>query len=139
VGYASDADAYLLLNPATNTVIKERNLKVIDGRFPFCDAKDSDCEPCRCRESPVQNVEPPRTAPELFVTAYHSAVSSLGGVTRSEERASVEQPDEPAQQPDLPESSAEEVPVTEQVPRIENAPPTEETMPKEVVQQSEEV
>src|SRR5699024_2403310 len=138
VGYASDADAYLLLNPATDTVIKERNLKVIDGRFPFCDAKDSDCEPCCCRESPVQSVVPPRTVPELFVTVYDSAVSSLGGVARSEERASAEQPDEPAQQPDLPESSAEEVPVAEQVPQIENAA-TEETMPKEGVPLSDEV
>src|SRR5699024_360050 len=93
VGYASDADAYLLLNPATNTVIRERNLKVIDGRFPFCEDKDPDNEPCCCRETPIQRVEPTRNAPELFVTVYDSAVSSSGGVAEPEGRAAADHPE----------------------------------------------
>src|SRR5699024_6061949 len=67
VGYAPDADAYLLLNPDTNQVIKERNLKVVDGQFPFCERNKNEAIECRCREQCETIIEPSRPAPELFV------------------------------------------------------------------------
>ena len=46
VGYAPNADAYLLLDPETDEVTKERNLKVVEDIFPFCEVK----EKCKCHQ-----------------------------------------------------------------------------------------
>src|SRR5699024_3583076 len=84
VGYARNADAYLLLNPSTNQVIKERNLKVVDGVFPFCaKARCAPCEvKCQCatQETATEGIN---SRPELFVLRELPVYSSGGDVSES--------------------------------------------------------
>ena len=47
VGYAENADAYLLLNPTTSKVIKERNVLIVDNVFPMC--KELENSNCKCQ------------------------------------------------------------------------------------------
>src|SRR5699024_7469276 len=82
VGYARDADAYLLLNPGTNQVIKERNLKVVDGMFPFCEK--SHCTPCEVKchcTAQVSATGGSNPVPELFVIRELPVYSSGGEVS----------------------------------------------------------
>ena len=90
VGYAQDADAYLLLNPDTMQVINERNLKVVDGVFPFCEKKEKGAVKCHCPETPEATVESARPVPDLFVIR-DATVYSSGGESATEGRADVDQ------------------------------------------------
>ena len=96
VGYAPDADAYLLLRKGTNEIIKERNVKIIDGNFPFCENKESFPTVCQCAETPVPVTETPRPFPDLFVVQFDATTSASGGEEPANERESVDQPESDA-------------------------------------------
>ncbi len=71
-GYdALDSDIYLLLNPKSGAIIRERNVVVKDGDFPFCEKKE-DCR-CQCpiaQTEPAQQEENP-TVPLFYMSFVH--------------------------------------------------------------------
>src|SRR5699024_5097197 len=74
VGYAPNADAYLLLDPETDEVTKERNLKVVEDIFPFCEVK----EKCKCHqeENEKTKVGSSGTIMDLFIGGGLSSTSA---------------------------------------------------------------
>ncbi|KAH9397582.1 hypothetical protein TYRP_003903, partial [Tyrophagus putrescentiae] len=87
VGYDSlDSDIYLLLSPKTGAVMRERNVVVTNGVFPFCD-KEEDCQ-CQC---PIAQPEPPRqeeqpAAPFLYMSIVHPSGGDEAEKRRVDER-----------------------------------------------------
>ena len=83
VGYAPDADAYLLLNPETGDIIRERNVKIIDGVFPFCEKKGQGDE-CQCKVKEDCRsicIFPEDLFTQIDVIPSSGSVSSVSGMT----------------------------------------------------------
>ena len=93
-GYALNSDAYLLLNPSTNKVIEERNLKVVDHTFPFCERKDNvNRQQCPCESSSVTTTAPAtESLVELFEIVTDATASSSGGEVSQIGREEIDQP-----------------------------------------------
>lgn len=84
-GYESlDSDNYVLLNPETGAIIKERNVMVKDDVFPCCTKKKEGT--CKCQESlsTSQSTEQPLIAPEFMLSFVHSSGGEASQVGRVE-------------------------------------------------------
>ena len=95
MGYDSlDNDAVVLLDPSRDVTIKERNVTIIDGKFPFCEKKDK----CKCggvKQSTAADSVPaspsPITLPQVTVNTEVLPSGGEGHARRREEPVLVEQ------------------------------------------------
>jgi len=83
VGYDQlDNSNFLILDPETKTVSRERNVKVIDGDFPFCE-KSLDHTPAICQHHSVASNSP--VQPTHSVVFFDEPIPLAGGEnTRNE-------------------------------------------------------
>ncbi|KAH9392459.1 hypothetical protein TYRP_005538 [Tyrophagus putrescentiae] len=80
VGYDSlDSDIYLLLSQKTGAVMRERNVVVTDGVFPFC-GKTEDCQ-CQC---PIAQPELPRQEEQPATPFFYMSIVHPSGGDETE-------------------------------------------------------
>ena len=58
------SDAYLLLDPKTDKVIKEPNVRFLDGQFPFC---NKDVSKCQCQQPESDATVAEKSSPSQII------------------------------------------------------------------------
>ena len=110
------SDAYLLLDPKTDKVIKERNVRFLDGQFPFCNKDASKCQ-CQQPESDVTVVG--KSSPSQIIviaeTGQEYGKTNLQGVLTTEPESVVDH--------QSPVENIEPEPLSNQQPSVENHEP----------------
>ena len=91
VGYDSlDSDVYLLLKPGTRSVIRERNVTVLDGQYPYCEKKEDPA--CKCKSPVNQRCEGHETQEVLSFTLIRPQEGEPSGQSDNEATAPAPSP-----------------------------------------------